>query len=87
MLFSLCGQLVTGLRPKEIRLKRRGGRKVGNGNVRNFNKQNAAAIPSLCIIPLGWLRASGTIYSGIGTKAETGVRNGWYRARDLNLPE
>ena len=25
------------------------------------------------------------IYPGIGTKAETGVRNSWYRARDLNL--
>ncbi len=31
------------------------------------------------------LRAPATIYPGIGTKAETGVRNGWYRARDLNL--
>ncbi len=30
-------------------------------------------------------RAAVSIYPGIGTQAETGVRNGWYRAPDLNL--
>ncbi len=29
--------------------------------------------------------AAVSIYPGIGTQAETGVRNGWYRAPDLNL--
>ncbi len=32
------------------------------------------------------LSATTSIYPGVGTKAETGVRNGWYRALDLNLP-
>ncbi len=32
-----------------------------------------------------WLQGPAIIYSGIGTKAETGVRNGRDRARDLNL--
>ena len=30
-----------------------------------------------CRVNSRWLRAPATIYPGIGTKAETGVRNGW----------
>ncbi len=55
------------------------------GQVRALKVRQISPAQVLVDFPIIKGHAAVSIYPGIGTQAETGVRNGWYRAPDLNL--